>query len=347
MRVRVVGHGLAGACVAWTAIRSGCEAEVWDDPATRALAASRVAGGIVSLVSGRWMTPAADGLEYFEASREFFLGLGREWGQEFWRPYPTRWAFDSEEVLEAFEKRVPSYEKKGIAFRRLESGDFPAPLRAELGGVEFSQSAFVDLPRFLDESERRLRERGAWVDQRWTVEAERAHGEAERARPLAASAGAEAPQGATEATLFCRGRWKGAEEGEVEWGHTQGECAEVRLAELGHATLGVIFKRKFALIPLENVGEFRLSATFENPPGDGAPSARGLAALKAGLERQVGVRCELVNHRAGIRTHARDHRPVVVRGAHGWVLNGLGSKGVLWAPLCAQKVFDTFGLSHA
>ena len=60
------------------------------------------------------------------------------------------------------------------------------------------------------------------------------------------------------------------------------------------------------------------------------------------LGAETAPRAQVRAHRAAYRGNLRDHLPLVGRmpGGEGrppvWVLGALGSKGALWAPLCAK-----------
>ncbi len=303
-RLRIHGLGLAGACVAWEAIERGWDIEILEDSSTQPQSASRVAGGIVSPVSGQKFSIAWNGSEFFEASREFFARISARAGTQFWRDLPTDWVFEREEAALAFRKRFgehgTSAQEKILTWPKTE---FSPPLRAELGGVRLEPSAFVDLPAFLDWTRVHLPPASSRTDPRIDVR--------------------------------CLGKWEDA----LGLGHTKGECADLVVPGLSEDR---IHKRKLALIPL-GAARFRASATFENRPTDALPSTRGRAELAKGLARQLITPPTLIEHRAGLRTHASDHLPVLglhPKRAGAWMLNGLGSKGVLWSPLCARWLLD-------
>ena len=57
------------------------------------------------------------------------------------------------------------------------------------------------------------------------------------------------------------------------------------------------------------------------------------------LGRVVSRPVEVEEQWAGVRPASRDRRPLLGRtGAHEVILNGLGSRGVLLAPWCAQHL---------
>jgi glycine/D-amino acid oxidase-like deaminating enzyme len=136
------------------------------------------------------------------------------------------------------------------------------------------------------------------------------------------------------------------------WGRTAGEVLDL---ELSGVSSQQVTKRKFQLIPLEGQ-RFRWGGTYRNRPTDCLPSQEGREALTSGLEDLLGVApspegsapsaaqptARVRAHRAAYRGNLRDHLPLVGRmpSREGrppvWVLGALGSKGALWAPLCAK-----------
>jgi glycine/D-amino acid oxidase-like deaminating enzyme len=92
------------------------------------------------------------------------------------------------------------------------------------------------------------------------------------------------------------------------------------------------------VLPLGN-DLFRVGATFKWDDVFAGPTDQARAWLLERLQALVQSPVEVVEHTAGVRPAARDRRPLLgITGAAQAVFNGLGSRGVLLAPWCAQHL---------
>lgn len=102
-----------------------------------------------------------------------------------------------------------------------------------------------------------------------------------------------------------------------------------------------IIKGEGSIVPLE--GDFySMGGTYD--PEDLSETITETARLELTdkLNRMMQCPYEIISHQAALRPTVADRRPLV--GAHPlhrhlWVLNGLGTRGVLNAPLCAQILY--------
>lgn len=118
---------------------------------------------------------------------------------------------------------------------------------------------------------------------------------------------------------------------------TKGELLYVRIPNL---KLNSIVKSSVFIIPLGN-DLYKVGATYnwQDKTDDTTDSAK--TELIEGLERLIDCDYEIIDHVAGIRPTVKDRRPLV--GSHYlhknvYILNGLGTRGVLLAPYLADKL---------
>jgi len=119
----------------------------------------------------------------------------------------------------------------------------------------------------------------------------------------------------------------------------KGEILTVRVAASPqHLLLG---KEIYAL-PIGN-GLLRIGATYERNERDSNPTNEGLETLKTRLGTILSTPFFTEYHEAGVRSMTRRRTPVLGRhpeNAQVVVFNGLGSKGVLWAPHFSRHLVD-------
>jgi len=86
---------------------------------------------------------------------------------------------------------------------------------------------------------------------------------------------------------------------------------------------------------------YRVGATFAWDEVWSGPTEGARHLLLDRLQRLVDREVEVLDHWCGVRPASKDRRPILGRiGAHEAVFNGLGSRGVVLAPWCAQHLCD-------
>ena len=79
----VVGQGLAGTALAWTALRHGLDVRVADPDPTPGRTASRVAAGLVTPLTGKKINPGWRLGELMPAARDLYDWAGQRMGRSF------------------------------------------------------------------------------------------------------------------------------------------------------------------------------------------------------------------------------------------------------------------------
>lgn len=142
------------------------------------------------------------------------------------------------------------------------------------------------------------------------------------------------------ARVHCHGWAQGVRRdglSERSFNPVKGEVLRVLLP--GYEAPGIVHGPVF-ILPL-GAGLYQVGATYQWDALDEVPTAKGSDELIRGLRSLWDGPFELVEHRAAVRPATADRRPLV--GAVGpgeWVLNGLGSRGILLAPLLAAELLD-------
>ncbi len=103
-----------------------------------------------------------------------------------------------------------------------------------------------------------------------------------------------------------------------------------------------LIKAAVFVLPLGD-NYYKVGATFNWKDKTTHPSAEGRQELESKLESFITVPYKIVEHTAGIRPTVKDRRPLV--GKHPThtnlaVLNGLGTRGVMIAPIAAKALYN-------
>ncbi len=103
-----------------------------------------------------------------------------------------------------------------------------------------------------------------------------------------------------------------------------------------------LIKAAVFVLPLGN-NYFKIGATFNWKDKSKFPSDEGKQELITKLESFISTPYKIVEHIAGIRPTVKDRRPLVGRHPEYQnlaVLNGLGTRGVMIAPMAAEALFN-------
>lgn len=120
---------------------------------------------------------------------------------------------------------------------------------------------------------------------------------------------------------------------------TKGEMLTIKSPEL---KMDFILKSSIFIVPLGD-DLYWIGATYEWEDKTHATTQKAKHELIDKLKKIINCDFEVVNHVAGIRPTTKDRRPLI--GAHAeynnmFVLNGLGTRGVIIAPSVAQQLFQ-------
>jgi len=121
---------------------------------------------------------------------------------------------------------------------------------------------------------------------------------------------------------------------------TKGELLTIHAPEL---KIDFVLKSSVFLIPLGN-DLYRLGATYNWKDKTTQITASGKEELLQKLKRFLKCEFTIVNHFSGMRPTVNDRRPLI--GQHPkheniYILNGLGTRGVMIGPYVAKKLYDT------
>ncbi|MDG1285555.1 MAG: FAD-dependent oxidoreductase [Flavobacteriaceae bacterium] len=121
---------------------------------------------------------------------------------------------------------------------------------------------------------------------------------------------------------------------------TKGELITIHAPSL---KLESILKSSIFIIPMES-DRYLVGSTYEWIDKTNTPTSEAKTELLEKLVRLIDCEFEVIDQRAGIRPTVVDRRPLV--GQHpvhknSYILNGLGTRGVLIAPLMAEALYNS------
>jgi glycine/D-amino acid oxidase-like deaminating enzyme len=121
---------------------------------------------------------------------------------------------------------------------------------------------------------------------------------------------------------------------------TKGELLTIHCPGL---QLSKVIKAGVFIIPMGN-DLYRIGATYKWKDKTETTTAESREELLQKLAVFLEADFKVVDHRAGIRPTVTDRRPLVGQHpeyAHYWLLNGMGSRGVMTAPFAAELLYKS------
>ena len=120
---------------------------------------------------------------------------------------------------------------------------------------------------------------------------------------------------------------------------TKGELLLIYAPDLD---LSFILKSSIFILPLGN-GYFKVGATYNWTSKSNETTQQAKEELVNNLNETISCNYEIINQFAGVRPTVKDRRPLVGRhNSHKnlYVLNGLGTRGVMLAPFLAHHLYN-------
>lgn len=178
-------------------------------------------------------------------------------------------------------------------------------------GVVWKEGGWLDCPRFLKVAREKFLANGGEI--------------------------AGVPRGGEQ--IWCAGAaglLRGDFEG-VEHRSAKGEILTVRIPGWNEKR---ILNRNGWVIPLGG-DLYRVGATYDWDHLNSGPSDEGRAKVEGLLKTFTNRDYEVIDHVSGVRPIINRSRPVVqYQDGKGWMVNGLGSKGVIYAPRVGVQIID-------
>ncbi len=125
---------------------------------------------------------------------------------------------------------------------------------------------------------------------------------------------------------------------------TKGELFVIKAPNLD---LDVIINTSVFILPLGK-GLYKVGATYNWIDKTAIPSEEGKQELISRIKEIISCDFEIISHLAGVRPTVKDRKPLL--GNHPiysnlYILNGLGTRGVLLGPAMAKELFDNIEYS--
>ena len=320
----IIGQGLAGSLLSWELWKKGVDFRIVD-PQLR-YTASKAAAGLFHPLAARKMRPAKRIELLLSALKGTYAELEKELKVKLLFEKPAARLIQPELVPE-WEEAMKD-ELKDYAMKILPAGCLPG-VNPGKALVLTRDSGFAEVSGLVYAMARWLKEKGLLIEANLDYE------------KIKLETGNVFVNDLIEAKtiVFCEGPGGLNNPWFKDYGLSanKGEVLEIMAPGLVEK---FILRDEIFLLPLGQ-GRFRAGATYNHQSLDHEPTGQGLLELSEKLDRMLEVPYEVVDHWAGVRPVSRDRSPIL--GFHPLhpqlaIFNGLGSKGVLQAPWCAEQL---------
>ena len=326
----IIGQGLAGSAVAWTLHRAGQRVLILDRGDR--YAASRVAAGLITPVTGKRLVVSTTYEEQYQAAKSFYRWVERETEQTFFAEVEMLRLFEDETGRAAFMERSDKAKSSEIS-------EWSGELQAGKGirrGIRMRQAARLDITTYLSATRSYFEERRSYRqtelregEYQLTDNGEQSTKITLRAQALTA-----------DRVIMCTGAATTTLFPEVPNNPARGDILTVRIPDYDRPEV----VHRSVWIASEKNGSQTVGSTYDWNNTSIEPTERGRQEILGKLGRMVEGPVEVLDQVAAVRPTMKDYEPVLGRHPE-WpnvfILNGLGSKGTLKAPDMAKKLVDS------
>lgn len=320
----VIGQGLAGSAMAWTLHHAGQSVMIIDrgEPAT----ASRVSAGLITPLTGKKLVRSVDFAEYWQAARTFYKRIEEATGQQFFDEGPMLRLFRNETSRTDFLARSgPKVAETVQQWNGVlqENGQ-------KQYGLSMQPAGRLNVKKYQQVTRQYFEDRGSFVQ--GEVETWGNSSEGQPVEVLVAGRTIKA-----ERVIFCSGAASSSQFPEVPNNRSRGDILEVSIPNYQRSE---VVHRSVWVAP-EGGGRQLVGSTYDWKNLVNEPTTKGKEEVLGQLSRMVEGPIDVLDQRAAVRPTMKDFEPVI--GQHPehkniFILNGLGSKGVLRAPLLADRL---------
>ena len=322
--ILIVGQGLAGSCLAWSLHWAGRQVMIVDrgDQIT----ASRVAAGLITPLTGRRIVRTPRYKESYRQAAESYRRIERELNVQLLIEKSAIRKCVTDEESRLFEQRFAEFDG-GIKLHHDERG--------KLVGIEMQNAARLNVCRFLDQTREYFSSLGQYRSADLNVDTDI---DIVEDRVCVASLDIQ-----SSAVVFCQGwqlnanSWFPA----IPDGPAKGEIFRVKLP--GYTEDKVVHQGVWVVPDQfeDQPDSFLVGATYDRHHLNQEPTVSGQQELLNGLRHITSAIPEVIDHVAAVRAGMKRRKPIL--GQHPeneklFVLNGLGSRGALLAPIAAEAM---------
>lgn len=324
--VLIVGCGLAGSTLAFRLLDAGNTVILISDSSIKS--ATRVAAGVFNPIVFKRLNLSWRAEESLLEAEKFYRGLEQKLNNSFFHKVPMMRCHGSEDERNLWNEKRVQQEYHGFLGASFSVQERPW-LNQPFGAAEVQGTGFLDTEKYLDAVQGYFKSIGCFLDEKFDNDALKADLDTIVYKDITA-----------KKLVFCEGSSAVQTSffSALPFVIAKGEILKVEIPGIPNE----LFNGKIYAAPLGNQ-QFRVGATYSWKEEDDHPTPEGKSELLEKLSNLINVPFTLLDHQAGFRPSSHDRRPYL--GMHPkypniGVFNGLGTKGVLLAPMLSIEMYD-------
>lgn len=317
----IVGQGIAGTMMAYHLIKAGKRILVVDNGVS---SSSMIAGGLFNPVTGRRFVKSWLIDELLPCAETVYKDMEVILGKKLLYKLPIVKYLSGEEEKEVYERSIQDDKKKYIAgFTASESGNKYASCEIKGGGYIDTLLLITAFRKYLDQQHSFVESNFAYNDI-IINELNIVWGDFQAC-----------------SIIFCEG-YRATENPYfpgLPFNLAKGEILTVRIP--GLYAENILMSTGY-LVPVGN-DIYKMGSTYEWDDLTTLPTEKGRKELIGKLKKITELPFEILNHEAGIRPAVKQRRPLLGKSHINdkmFILNGLGTKGVILAPYFALQLAE-------
>jgi glycine oxidase len=319
----IAGQGLAGTVLAHLLLQRGKKICIIDEPSLSS--SSKVAAGLFNPVVFKRLVKSWMAEEQLGFADNFYPELETRLNARFFFRKELVKIFAEEQEKTLWEKKRNS-ELSTYLSPVQSGGELETDIHCSEGYAFVSGAGNLDVPLFLDLSRHYFETQNAILQETFDHSLFQFSETEVRYKSLSANR-----------IIFCEGHLA-ASNPWFSWMPFNLAKGEVLTVKIPSYKVDKVINKGIFILPLGN-GLFRVGSTFAWDKLDEVPTETAKADLIQRLEKVLKLPYEIVDHKAGIRPTVINRRPLI--GIHPkhpalCMFNGMGSKGVMIAPLFAD-----------
>lgn len=320
----VVGQGIAGTLLAHDLIEQGKKVVVIDTD--KKASASKVAAGLFNPVSMKRCIPTWNASSFLPFAIERYQQLQKKLSCNFLKLTPVLKVFSNNEVAQQWKVQY-SNTNIDAYISGFNSNNTFSYLKDGSGSAKIEPAGSLDVKKFLSVSKQYFKSTDSFLDQEFDYN--QFNPQKGIYKDICA-----------EKIIFCEG-FRVLENPFFKFlplRPTKGEVITIRIPSLKR--LDYILSAGIYLVCLRDY-EYIVGATYTHQHMDDLVSEQGTNHLVSSLNKLLDVEFELIEAKAGVRPTVFDRKPLL--GLHPnltklAVFNGLGTRGILIAPLLSAHL---------
>ncbi|WP_338409246.1 FAD-dependent oxidoreductase [uncultured Flavobacterium sp.] len=322
----IVGNGLAGICFAETALQNNKSILVFDDDSH---SSSKIAAGLYNPVVLKRFSEVWKAKEQLQIAFPLYEAIAEKLNFTFDHKMPIYRKLASIEEQNNWFQASDNINLASFLSPNLIEGKLPN-VKSSFGFGEVLKTGFLDIASLIDNYSKYLKSNNIYTTGRFEYDKIEFNDSFMEYKNVQA-----------KHIIFAEGYGLHLNPffNDLPLDGTKGELLIIKAPNLN---VKVVLKSNIFLLPLGNC-LYKVGATYNWKDKTNIPTEEGKNELLNNLNDLIDCDYEVVKHFAGVRPTVKDRRPLV--GSHykyknAYVLNGLGTRGVMLGPFLALQLYN-------